>query len=202
MTATAFEPDVNLTDGHTCQAAAGPAAGDPRFPKKYLDDPWCWSEELGFHRTSAPGLERFLLLAKDVRQVSERRISATQAVLLGAGAGTSRLADPKEVLGETLGQVLQAAHPVYYRGDPQVWARYGQAARGRQWLDEDPPARRRLARELLAAIPGMDPGMPFPHDRHDLIAGVFGLYVQSTHRPLSCETDRLLTVLTDSLHRR
>ncbi|HEX9226966.1 MAG TPA: hypothetical protein VF885_10000 [Arthrobacter sp.] len=202
MTEPALATAPARRDGHSCQAAVGPHSTDPRFPKKYLDDPWCWSEGLGFHRASAPGRERFLLLGKDVRQVSERRISAVQSVLLGAGAGTSRFPDAKAVLGETLAQVLQTARPGYYRGDPQVWARYGQAARGQQWLDHDPAARRALARNLIAAIPGVDPDAPLPHDRPGLIAAVFDLYVQSTDRPLSCETDRLLTVLTDSLPRR
>lgn len=201
MTELTLAPAPARRDGHDCQVAVGPHSTDPRFPKKYLDDPWCWSEDLGFHRASAPDVEKFLLLGKDARQVSARRISATQAVLLGAGAGTSRFPDLKEVLGETLAQVVQTARPGYYRGDPQVWAQYGQAASGQKWLDTDPAARRALARKLIAAIPGVDPEQPLPHERPGIIAAVFDLYVQSTNRPLSCETDRLLNVLTGSLHR-
>lgn len=199
MTATACAPDVALTDGHACQEAVGPPSKDPRFPKKYLDDQWCWSGELGFHRASAPGRERFLLLAKDARQVSERRISAKQAVLLGAGAGTSRFPDPAAVLGRTLAQVLQTARVGYYRGDPLAWARYGQAAAGKHWLDEDTPARRALALELLAAVPDTTE-TTLPHDGTGMIAGIFDLYAGTAVRPLSCETDRLLGVLTARLH--
>jgi hypothetical protein len=187
--------------GHICQGADGVAGGDPRFPKKYLTDPWCWSEKLGFHRTSAPARERFLDLAKDVRQVSERRISAKQAVLLGAGAGTSRHPDVTACLGETLAQVLQVASHGYYRGDPLVWARYGQAAAGRHWIDSDPDARRRLAEELRAAVPGADTGLPLPHDRPGIIAGIFDLYASTTDRPMTSETDRLLSRLTGMLRR-
>jgi hypothetical protein len=199
MTELACTPDVTLVDGHVCQEAVGPHSKDPRFPKKYLDDQWCWSGELGFHRASAPGRERFLLLAKDARQVSERRISARQAVLLGAGAGTSRFPDVEAVLGQTLAQVLQTARSPYYCGDPAAWARYGQAAAGQHWLDQDPAARRDLARELIRAIPGVDPELPLPHDRPGIVAGVFDLYEHSTSRPMSCEADRMLDLLTDRL---
>lgn len=202
MTELACAPDVTLVDGHVCQEAVGPHSKDPRFPKKYLEDQWCWNGELGFHRASAPGRERFLLLAKDARQVSERRISATQAVLLGAGAGTSRFPAPEAVMGRTLAQVLQTARSPYYRGDPQVWARYGQAAAGQHWLDDDPAARCSLARELIAAIPGADPGLPLPHDREGIVAGVFDLYERTASRPMSCEADRLLGLLTSLLGRR
>lgn len=197
ITALAPAPPASAT--HICQEAVGPHSSDPRFPKKYLDDPWCWSQELGFHRASAPDRERFLLLAKDVRQVSERRISAKQALLLGAGLGTSRFPEPEQVIGRTLTQVLQTARAGYYRGDPHAWARYGQAARGKQWLDEDPAARRSLALELLSAIPGTDPDQELPDVRYGIIAGVFDLYERSTGRPLSCEADRLLGLLTDRL---
>lgn len=199
MTELAFAPDVAQDDGHVCQEAVGPYSTDPRFPKKYLDDQWCWNEDLGFHRASAPGKERFLLLTKDVRQVSERRISAKQAALLGAGAGTSRFPDLEAVMGRTLAQVLQTARSPYYRGDPQAWARYGQAAAGMHRLDEDVDTRCSLARELISAMPGVDPDLPLPHGRHGIIAATFDLYERSTSRPMSCEADRLLTLLTDRL---
>lgn len=111
---------------HSCQPVEYAETG-AAFPKKYVEDPWCWSPETGFHRMSRPDAERFPRLSLAMRQVTGNAISPEQAFRLGLGAGTGTgpISTPAPML-----EMLKLADKPGYAGDPDLWARLGHAARG------------------------------------------------------------------------
>lgn len=118
---------------HECQRTSVAGINDPDFANIYRKNPWCWSEDLGFHRSKTPSERLYPQLSKGSKFVSPTKIQAQQAVRLGVGAGTSNHGGARDVIGESLARVVEIAeHPVY-KGDPELWARYGAAAQGKNF---------------------------------------------------------------------
>jgi len=77
----------SIAEGHRCQQFSGVRVPDPWLPKKYQDDPWCWSPELGFHRSSDPLNRHRLTQNTGLRSVTMKSMVGFQAFRLGAGVG-------------------------------------------------------------------------------------------------------------------
>ncbi|MBC7271958.1 hypothetical protein ACF09G_36250 [Streptomyces albogriseolus] len=85
--------------GHRCQPYTGyddirshhggKYLADPQFPITYKRNPWCWSSELGFHRSRTPDIPHQLTGLTGNKFVSNRGMQMWQALRLGAGWGTS-----------------------------------------------------------------------------------------------------------------
>lgn len=137
---------------HACQPASS-TLRDTQFPAKYIQDPWCWSPETGFHRSSSPETERFPRLSKGTRLLSADSIDAAQAFRLGLGIGTGMTS----LTGNTSRAVfsmLALSRLHHYAGDPDLWAQLGAAAVGRTWIDQDRSQIARLMRLMLSHYVG------------------------------------------------
>lgn len=166
---------------HSCQPVEHAETGTA-FPKKYVEDPWCWSPETGFHRMSRPGTERFPRLSLAMRQVTGNAISPEQAFRLGLGTGTGT--GPVSVPQYTL-ELLRLAGKPGYAGDPDLWARLGHAARdcsGARMEQE-------VAQELLDAFRHTRAGMAGSGRTPETVAAAVDLFIRATPAPYSWEVD-------------
>jgi hypothetical protein len=139
------------------------------------------------------------MLGKDAREVSERRISARQAIRLGAGAGTSPDTALEQLLGLTLSQVADVADFPFYRGDPHRWAEFGAAAAGKHWIDGDGAARKRLAMALLGELARFLPAGGAVMGEDEAPFSILERYARASGKPMSHEMDHLLSVLAGEL---
>ncbi|MDX5564421.1 hypothetical protein PYK79_15320 [Streptomyces sp. ID05-04B] len=121
--------------GHRCQPYRGFDDGegwhhdglmvDPEFPLLYKRDPWCWSPELGFHRSRTPNVPHRLTGITGRKFVSNKGMQMLQALRLGAGWGIS--SEPCDD-GDWTEQTWRVFEAVDYRwsGDLEPVARLGQ----------------------------------------------------------------------------
>lgn len=137
---------------HVCQPAKAPRS-DTQFPHKYVADPWCWSSDGGFHRSSDPASERFPRLSKGARLVSADSIDAAQAFRLGLGVGTG-ITSLTGLIPKTIFNLLALSRLPHYAGDPDLWAHLGQASISRSWIDTSPWHTGRLMRLMLSHYVG------------------------------------------------
>lgn len=137
---------------HACQPAKAPRS-DTQFPHKYVLDPWCWTPDGGFHRSSDPESERFPRLSKGARLVSADAIDAAQAFRLGMGVGTG-ITSLTGIIPKTVFNLLALSRLPHYAGDPDLWARLGEASSGRGWIDTSAWHTDRLMRLMLAHYVG------------------------------------------------
>lgn len=137
---------------HACQPAKAPRS-DTQFPHKYVLDPWCWTPDGGFHRSSDPESERFPRLSKGSRLVSADAIDAAQAFRLGLGIGTG-ITSLTGLIPKAVFSLLALSRLPHYAGDPDLWARLGEASSGRTWVDASAQHTGRLMRLMLAHYVG------------------------------------------------
>lgn len=155
---------------HECQRTNAVGDNDPNFANIYRKNPWCWSEDLGFHRSKKPSQRLYPELSKGSKFVSPTKIQAQQAVRLGAGAGTSNHGGARDVLGESLARVIEIAQIPAYKGDPELWARYGSAAKGKDF-DESLSQIQDVVRIMLTELILVDPSFPNRASFDRLVAG-------------------------------
>lgn len=150
-------------ESHHCQPYAGyddadswhhgVFLADPEFPIPYKRDPWCWSPELGFHRSRTPHIQHRLTGTTGKKFVSNNGMKFLQAVRLGAGWGINT--SPNE--GEWTEQTWRVFEAVNYAwtGDLEPVAQLGRIVGqlvdggGQDRLEDDDPKLRGWFRDAV-----------------------------------------------------
>ena len=176
---------------HSCQPVDFAVTGTA-FPKKYVEDPWCWSPETGFHRTSRPDTERFPRLSLATRQVTGNAISPEQAFRLGLGTGTGT--GPINAPGPVL-DVLKIADKPGYAGDPDLWARLGHASR----RADEAGLVLQIVRELWSRFLCTRAGMAGVFAPPASVLEAVGLFTETTPGPYSWEVDEAVLSVSSIL---
>jgi hypothetical protein len=127
------------TARHRCQPFAGIRSDDPDFPPTYQRDPWCWSPEIGFHRSSRPDQPVTVRAAHRQRVVTKHAMRTWQAFRLGLGVGTSNAVSSTPA-SDVLTRPLEACDT--WSGDLEPIAWYGYRCRDLTYVNDDEPARR------------------------------------------------------------
>jgi hypothetical protein len=129
------------TARHRCQSFAGIRGDDPDFPPIYQRDPWCWSPEIGFHRSSRPDQPVTVRVTHRQRVVTKHAMRTWQAFRLGLGVGTSNSVSSTPA-SDVLTRPLEACGT--WSGDLEPIAWYGYRCRDLTYVNDDEPARRAI----------------------------------------------------------
>ena len=132
---------------------------------------WCWSPALGFHRAGDPGERVKLILDRPGRIRTGKSVTAAEAVAVGAGM---RIADAGSIglaIGQTMHRLLAFTDEPYYWGEAEFWARFGRAAAGKSWIDDDPHLLHYITRIMVAGVLEVIPHMDFYDEYRRLLAG-------------------------------
>lgn len=163
--------DEDVVRPHICgvfteYAGVEPQAGPPDGKER-----WCWSPETGFHRPSAPGVREHLILDRPGRIRTDRSVTAAEAVAVGAGLRIEDTGQIGAVIGQTLYRLLAFTDEPYYWGEAEFWARFGRAAAGKAWIDDDPGQLHYITRLMVAGVLQVIPGMDCFEEYRRLLAG-------------------------------
>lgn len=134
-------------------------------------DPWCWSAGLGFHRTSTPNVREKIILDRPGRIRTSQSLTAAEAVAIGAGLRVQDAGSIGIAVGETLHRLLAFTDEPYYWGEAEFWARFGKAAAGKAWIDDDPGQLHYITRLMVAGVLQVIPGMDCFDEYRRLLAG-------------------------------
>lgn len=184
---------------HICQAADG--SSSTAFPNKYVEDPWCWSEGTGFHRTSNPTWQRYPKQAKRIRQVGPDSISPRQAFRLGLGIGTG----PGDIDAmQPALSLLSLTAMEGYAGDADLWAELGAAVRDRRPAGgTDPDLDVSFGRVMYENYLRTQSGRRRPLSLTPLVgtAEVASLFTGAPYKTYSWEIDAMVRELISTLTR-
>lgn len=134
-------------------------------------NPWCWSPAVGFHSPAKPGERVHLILDRPGRVRIERSVTASEAVAIGAGLRASDSGSIGSVIGQTLHRLLAFTDEPYYWGEAEFWARFGRAAAGKSWIDDDPGQLHYITRLMVAGVLEVIPRMDCFDEYRRLLAG-------------------------------
>lgn len=132
---------------------------------------WCWSPAVGFHSAENPGERVKLILDRPGRIHTKQSVTAAEAVAIGAGLRVSDAASIGLVIGQTLHRLLAFTDEPYYWGEAEFWARFGRAAAGKSWIDEDPGQLHYITRLMVAGVLEVIPRMDCYDEYRRLLAG-------------------------------
>lgn len=143
---------------------AFPAAGT-------ATNPWCWSPAVGFHSPDNPEKRVPLILDRPGRIRTRWSVTAAEAVAMGAGLRVADSGSIGVVIGQTLHRLLAFTDEPYYWGEAEFWARFGRAAAGKSWIDEDPGQLHYITRLMVAGVLEVTPRMDCYDEYRRLLAG-------------------------------
>lgn len=156
--------DEPVYRGHRCQPFTGydPHLDDPQFRLAYQRNPWCWSEELGFHRAQAPHVPLVAVGITGQSFVGAGGMDFWQALRLGAGWGTSIHPQDGVEMTEQTSRVFEVVDRAW-EGDLEPVARLGRlagrvvAGGAQDRIEEDDVLLQGWFRDAVAAF------LPAPH---------------------------------------